>query len=146
MWLHVQLVSSLSQTSLLPFFPHDPSANCKATVGGCLDRYSPPVVSAMGRSSLEKIRATCSSHIGPSNHQWPKSSASNNDAMTGGSCRSNPLFRDEYTSATKCSAWMRVRACASSGQYGCFDAMSDCANVTCQYRCPPGQRFLWKSR
>src|SRR5689334_8931114 len=83
MCFQVQAVSSFNQTLLLLSAPHEPSGNATKPAGGNLSRYSPQVISLIRDSGLAYSSATCLSHSGPSNHQWPKSSASHGAVSTG---------------------------------------------------------------
>src|SRR5213080_3542057 len=84
MCFHVQELSRFNQTSLVPFFPHEPSSSARKPCGGYLSRYSPQVISLMGDCGFANSRAKCARNCGPSNHQCPNNSASNGAVRMGG--------------------------------------------------------------
>src|SRR5882724_1519534 len=84
MFFHVHSVSWFSQTSWVPFLPHEPSGSERNPEGGNLSRYSPAVVSLICEPGCESCSARLFKNSGPSNHQCPKSSASKGAHRIGG--------------------------------------------------------------
>src|SRR3954463_5708182 len=116
MCFHVQAFSGLNQTSLLPFFPQEPSSSTRYPCGCDCSRYSAQVTSLMGQPGSAYFFAMFFSQVTPSNHQCPKSSASKGAHKMGGA---PPFFGSEPSTPqvmpTKCSACARVRFSASCG-------------------------------
>ena len=72
---HVHSVSRLSQTRWSPPSPQLPSGKASVARGSTAASASPSVAGVTPPPRAIS-RVTCSSQSGPSNHQWPKSSAS----------------------------------------------------------------------
>src|SRR4030095_10232317 len=108
--VQVQEVSEFNQTLLSPFAPQEPSSSATNPLGGKRSRYSPQVISFSGESGRENWRATLPKNSGPSNHQWPKSSASNGAQRIGGAPCVGNFWIASWVMLLKCSAWSRVRS------------------------------------
>src|SRR6266566_559276 len=80
---HVQVVWSFSHIEKSPFLPHEPSVSW--IVGLVLALAVTCCLAVTGRTPLwERRRYSCAMKSTPSNHQCPKSSASNGAVTTGG--------------------------------------------------------------
>src|SRR5438270_1268229 len=115
MCFHVHEVSGLSQTSFVPFLPQDPSGSAKYPDGLCSARYCEQEINLTGESSRANCSAMFFNHSTPSNHQCPKSSASNGDVSTGGAPLVERFSSESRTIEAKFSAWPRVRSSACCG-------------------------------